>query len=1170
MLRLFLVSFVFTLLLFLNQRNFHNSLEDNQLEHESESKEFPNDQYFFQRTYPLNTFATKAYKSALEEAATFSINREIDAISSTSWKLQGPGNIGARVNDIIVHPTNNQIVYLGYSSGGIFKTIDGGKNWVPIFDDNSYLSIGDLAFDPLHPDTIYVGTGDPNISSNPFVGNGLFRSTNGGNTWESIGLSNVGIISKIVVNPLNSNIIYVATMGSPFIRDSNRGLYKTIDGGKTWTNVLFLSNQAGIIDLAINPLDPNIIYAAGWDRIRTNYESTTYGPNCKILKSIDGGSNWVTLSTGLPTNSNTSRIGLAIHPTSPNIIYALYIDRNFNLGGVFRSKNSGSSWATIPTDEANALPSDLMGSPGFGWYFGKIVLNPIKPEQIYILGVETYYTENDGEYWINAAPNTIETSIHVDNHALVFDQFGNKYLGTDGGAYFCNDTTQNWIDFENIPATQFYKTAYNPFRPFNYYGGAQDNGSIGGNATQINSWEKLFDGDGFQTIFHPVDSNRYYVEVQNGGIFTTANGNDVNKVFSQKLSNGLDNSSKRGWFMPYIMSYHNPERLYCGTYIVYKLDYTKNSNPFFQTNNWISISPELTDKDTTIEDRFHHITALDESKQDSNWIIAGTSDANFWRTKDGGKNWTQSFGLPNRYITAVRISQTDKNRMFVSLSGYKDNSNLPHLFYSKNAGDQWINISGNLPSLAINDFEILPNTNDSSIVVATDGGVFITQNLGNNWKKLGIGMPIVPVFDLSYNEKNNEIVAGTFARSIYSFPIDSIEPLDLNVVDVGGSIQTDNGKLLKNTIVKIENFDSTNTNDSGIYNFASIPKSLKNLLFPYKDDSVFNGISTADMIAIRKHILQIEFLNSPYKQIAADANNDRKVSTADLVKINKIILRIDSTFQNNNVWRFVPSDYVFKNIGKPLQDTFPEYINLNDNNKSLNLNFIGIKVGDVNNSATINFAENLIDRNFSKLLIKDIRLEKDEVVRIPIQFDETNLNGFQLEFNFDQLELKSILSGSINIMPANYHYFNNHLIINWFEDIISNYTPLFYLELKSKKSNNLKNAIKFSDHFINSENYSNSITQNVYMDWEDYKESSEAVYPNPFVNQLFLPINPSSNQKYLIEIFNLEGQLINSKCYNSISITQVLNLSDQVANLSNGIYFISVNKNTIRKIIKQS
>ena len=412
-------------------------------------------------------------------------------------------------------------------------------------------------------------------------------------------------------------------MGSPFVRDSNRGLYKSSDGGKTWVNMLFLSNQAGIIDMVMNPLDPNIIYVAGWDRIRTNFESTTFGPNCKILKTVNGGATWETLDTGLPT-TNISRIGLTIDPTNPKILYTILIDTNFNLGGVFKTVNNGTSWFPIPTGEVNGLPSDLMGSPGFGWYFGKIVLNPNNTKEVYILGVESYYTNNDGQFWNNTAPNTIETSIHVDNHALEFDKLGNKYLGTDGGAYFCSNLTGTWTDFENIPTTQFYKTAYNPFKPNNYYGGAQDNGTIGGNSSNLNNWEKLFDGDGFQTIFHPRDSNRYYVEVQYGGIFTTFNGNDVNKVFSQKLSNGLDATSKRGWFMPYILSNHNDEKLFCGTYLVYKLNYLKNSNPFFQTNTWQAISPDLTDKNPGNEERFHYITAIDESKQDSNLIIAGS------------------------------------------------------------------------------------------------------------------------------------------------------------------------------------------------------------------------------------------------------------------------------------------------------------------------------------------------------------------------------------------------------------------------------------------------------------------------------------------------------------------------------------------------------------------
>ncbi len=1175
MLRVLSFSVLFVVGVFVNQSLVNEAFTE--LRGESEEgadKHLPNDNFFFQRSFPNATFDSKAYQQALAEAQNSVVSRDLNLVSSVKWDVQGPGNIGGRVNCIAVHPKNNQVVYLGYSAGGIFKTIDGGKNWKPIFDEFAFLSIGDIKIDPTNPDVVYAGTGDPNISSNPFIGNGLYKSTDGGVTWKSVGLINVGIVSKIEINPLNSKIIYVGTMGSPFVRDNNRGLYKSVDGGLTWTKVLFLSTQAGIIDLVLNPLNPNIIYAAGWDRIRTNFESTTSGPNSRLYKSIDAGATWTTVAGGFPS-TGICRIGLTMDPKRPEKIYAVVINTNFDLGGIYKTVDNGNSWTPIPTGEANSLPGDLMGSPGFGWYFGKIALNPNNTNELYVLGVETYKTNDDGSNWTNAAPNSLEVSIHVDNHALEFDASGNSYLGTDGGAYIFRNGELFWEDFENNPTTQFYKTAYNPHRPTQYYGGAQDNGTVTGNRATANSWERLFDGDGFHTEFHPTDPNRFYVEIQNGGIFTTFNGTDPNRVFSQKLTSGLDTSKKRNWSMPYILSHHNYERLYCGTSRLLKLDYVKNSNPFFQLNAWVALSPDLTDAKVINEARFHNITTIDESSLDSNLILVGTSDANLWRTKNGGKNWTKLSGIPERYITSVKISDANSNNMFVTLSGYKDNSTLPHILRSSNGGDNWVNIAGNLPNLAINDIEVIPNRGDSTLFVATDGGVYLTLNQGGSWQRVGSNMPFIPVFDLAYNTIMREVVAATFARSIYTFPLDSISVDNSGIANITGRVTLETGAQLKNVQVTLPAVDTVITDEFGAYNFWSISKNTFYNVVPHKEDTPYNGVSTSDLISIRKHILNIEFLDSPYKIIAADANNDHKITTADMVQLNKIILRKDTVFPNNKNWRFIPSNFVFTDKEFPLLDTFPETFKINNFTTNTAADFIGIKTGDVNNSAQLDFQQiTTSDRQSAGLAMTSKAFTVQEIVTVPIMLDGKQiLEGFQLEIAFKKhLQFLKVLPGVVDISADNFSLIaDGQIVINWFNTVQETDQPLFYIQFVAERPGQLKEVFSLSRLYFTSELYTPTGPKAAVIRWQHDTLSVGSPYPSPFTSQISIPITSSAKQNAVLTLYRLDGTMVRSVARSVEKGIFPVTIDELDLTLPSGIYILQVkvaDKIFVRKLVK--
>ncbi|MCP3931097.1 MAG: T9SS type A sorting domain-containing protein [Bacteroidetes bacterium] len=726
-----------------------------------EAKYEPSEQFFLQRSYPDKIFNINAYEKGLKKAKQQSFQKSGTKGFEEEWVVQGPGNIGARVNTIAIHPANPNIIYAGFSSGGLYKTTNGGENWIPVFDDQLFMAIGDIAIDPNAPETIYAGTGDPNISGYPFIGNGVYKSIDGGESWQHIGLVEQRIVSKIIVDPSNSDVIYVSTMGLPFERNDKRGLYKSIDGGGNWEQILFVSNQAGIIDMVINPKEPQILYAASWDRIRNNQESTTTGLDAKIFKTADGGESWLQLTEGLPIDIEMSRIGLAISASHPDTLCAMYVGTDHQLHGVYRSETAGAEWYEIDTETSTGISDNVLG--GFGWYFGMIRINPFDPSDVFLLGVDLWRFDESNTSWSKATPPWWHYSVHADKHDLTFLSADTMILATDGGIYKSDDNAENWYDLENIPTTQFYRVAYNPHIPDFYYGGTQDNGTTGGNLDFFNEWDRIFGGDGFQAIFHPENPDIFYAESQRGNIYVTENGGES----WSGAGDGLDPDDRFNWDMQYIISPHNPDVLYTGTHRLYKS--TIGAMPF-----WEPVSEDLTDG-VIFEPMFHSITTLTESPVKEGVVYTGSSDGNVWRTEDGGEGWLNISGdLPDRYVTDIKASPEFENTVYVTHSGYKDNEFIPRVHRSLDRGETWNDISGDLPNLAVNDIYIVPFQLDTIIFIGTDGGVYGTVNEGANWERLGENMPFIAVYDLEWNQEKNELIAGTFGRSIMTYPLDSI------------------------------------------------------------------------------------------------------------------------------------------------------------------------------------------------------------------------------------------------------------------------------------------------------------------------------------------------------------------------------------------------------------
>ena len=916
--------------------SFHLFKDDEKKEREEKLRNSPAEQFFLQRAYPAKSLDINVYHSALETT------KRSDAIvqnkqrgSSAKWTVEGPNNIGARVNTIALHPSDSNIIYLGYSTGGAWKTINGGATWKPIFDTMAYISIGHIALDPQNPNNIYIGTGDPNVTGYPFVGNGVYKSSDAGTTWKNIGLTEQRIVSKIIVHPTQPNTIFVSTMGNPFERDDKRGLYKTTDGGTTWNKILYASVQTGITDVVMSPTNPNVLYAAAWDRIRNNQESIISGVNAKVYKTINGGNSWSVVSdNGLP-DGDLSRIGLAISGTSGDVVFALYQTSNSDLEGIYKTENGGISWDFFNvTAEVKANLTSSMG-----WYFGKIAVNPTNDKDVTLLGVHSWRTTNGGLNWNNITE--LDDNIHVDHHAFVYKN--NKiYLGTDGGAYISKDNAATFQDLENIPTTQLYHVDLNPNKPGVIYAGAQDNGTISGNAAAPNNWKRVYGGDGFRTVFIPNDTMVFYVETQRGDIWRTEDGGK----FFNSAYNGIGGLDRKSWDMPYIKSRFG-NTLYAGTQRFYKAQ-SKSAI------NWTPTSTDLT-KGDLYGGSFNVISTIDESPQNANTLYAGTSDGNVWASMDAGSNWSKIMtGLPNRYVSCIKAHPDSANVVYVSFSGYKYNEKLSYLFRSSNNGKTWKSVSAGLPNLAINNICVV---SDYELYVATDGGVYHSQGFPNpTWQRSG-DMPYVPVYDLEYDADIKTLYAATHGRSIMSIPTAELQkidrPLTIILNKAGGgklskatvSVQWGNYKAVQNVV----NQDSV----SFVLN-TDIFKSDTLLIKVENDDEYKNGVSTFDLVLMQKHILKTATLDTTYKYFAADINASNTISTFDILSARRLILGLDTKFALTPSWRFIDATINFPDPKKPLDYSIPsvyKYFRPLNNNPTLRYRFIGMKMGDVNNSA---------------------------------------------------------------------------------------------------------------------------------------------------------------------------------------------------------------------------
>ena len=692
-----------------------------------------------------------------------------------AFKLRsvGPALTSGRVSDFAVHPDKRHEYYVATSSGGVWKTINGGANYTPIFDQQGSYSIGCITMDPNNPYVIWVGTGENNNQRSVGYGDGIYRSKDGGKTWKHMGLKNSEHIAKIIIDPRNSNIVYVASIGPLWSEGGDRGLYKSIDGGKTWESKIKVDEHTGVTDLIMDPNNPDVLYAATYQRRRHVFTWMSGGPGSGLYKSTDSGESWEQLKTGLPT-SIIGRIGLAMSPADSDIVYAI-VEAMDGQQGFYRTSNRGGSWKKM----SNYVTS--------GNYYQEIVVDPKDINTVYSLSTYNMVTRDGGKTFSRLG----EKNKHVDNHVMWIDPDDTDYLlvGCDGGIYESFDRGKNWIYKENLPVTQFYKVTVDNDLPFyNIYGGTQDNYSLGGpsrtksqNGITNEDWFVTLGGDGFESAVDPENPNIIYAQYQYGNLyrFDKASGE---RIDIKPRARKNENAYTWNWDAPLQVSSHVPKRVYFAANKLFRSD--------DRGNTWEVISDELSrgvdrnklkvmgrtwsvdmiEKNGGVS-KFGAAIAFHESPIDKNLLYVGTDDGLIHVTENSGNTWKKYERFSNvpkmTYVNMLLASQHNENVVYSVFNNHKKGDFKPYLFRSDNKGKSWKSISSNLPIrgsvYSIAEDHIDPNL----LFVGTEFGLFFSLDGGAYWKQIKAGLPTIAVRDLAIQERENDLILGTFGRGFY-------------------------------------------------------------------------------------------------------------------------------------------------------------------------------------------------------------------------------------------------------------------------------------------------------------------------------------------------------------------------------------------------------------------
>ncbi|HMO39378.1 MAG TPA: glycosyl hydrolase [Saprospiraceae bacterium] len=791
-----------------------------------------------------------AQRKALEQASL---------LNGIEWRSIGPTIMSGRVTDIDVSPTDPTHFYVAYASGGLWKTVNNGHSFTPLFDQEMAMTIGDIAVDWAR-NTIWVGTGEVNSSRSSYAGTGIFKSTNGGKTWQHLGLGESHHIGRIILHPTNPDIAWVAVLGHLYSPNKERGVYKTTDGGKTWKQTLFVNENAGAVDLIMEPSNPRVLYAAAWERERRAWNFVEGGQGTGIYKSTDGGDTWKLLtnaSSGFPQGELVGRIGLSAYKGKGQTVLYAAVD-NYNLRPkadpdpdvvtremlremstedflklpkyqvaeylqsngfprtysadkvidmvkkneikpvalveyvedansillsstvigleIYKSTDGGKTWAKTHKDLLDAYSS-------YGYYFGMVHVSPVNPNKVYTYGVPILRSDDGGKTWINIDND----NVHADHHALWINprREGHLINGNDGGLNISYDDGKTWIKCNTPPVGQFYAVAVDMAKPYNVYGGLQDNGvwmgpsnyrsNTGWHASGQYPYKSLLGGDGMQVAVDTRDNATVYTGFQFGNYSRINTKTNERKRITPQPQLG-ERPLRWNWQSPIHLSIHNQDILYMGS--------NKLHRSFNQGDDFTEISADLTKGGRKGDVAFGTLTTIHESPLKFGLLYTGSDDGLVHFSPDGGHTWRNvTAGLPqDMWVSRVQASAHVESRVYVALNGYRWDDFTSYLYVSEDYGKTWRKIGNDLPLEPVNVVREDP-ANANILYVGTDHGLYVSVNRGINFMLWNKGLPAAPVHDLVIQNRDKEILVGTHGRSLYTGNIRELQQLTAELMD---------------------------------------------------------------------------------------------------------------------------------------------------------------------------------------------------------------------------------------------------------------------------------------------------------------------------------------------------------------------------------------------------